>query len=141
VQAPPTSRRYPCPLPQAEVAIRLRNWTCAQPSCARDALVRLTSHGAQTWSRAALLDADKLPEPTETMLATLAQADLPLLAASHLLDADTRPDTLLLWDGDPDEPWPLGAWLVGATVLLRASSQTLPPAGATLVRAAPARRG
>jgi len=97
-----------------------------------DAREALILHG-NSWQRAELRTAPALPAEVATMLAALTQADLPALAASHLLDADTRPDTLLHWGGDPAEPWPLGAWLVGATVVLGSADPH--------VRAAPAWRG
>jgi hypothetical protein len=36
----------------------------------------------------------------------------------HLFDAGTRPDDRLLWLGDPQDPLPLGALYLGATVIL-----------------------
>lgn len=139
----------------------LAAWRCAEPAAfaaamsafacldattsVRDALLR--GHGDRTalklvdtagvcrvWSRAELLLADPLPPPITHMLAALTQADLPALVASHLLDAGTAPDDRLVWAGDPAEPWPLGAWLVGATVVLADASV----AG---IRAAPRWRG
>ena len=41
------------------------------------------------------------------------------IAADHLLRADTRPDDILIWGGDPADPWPFGALLFGATVVFR----------------------
>jgi hypothetical protein len=52
------------------------------------------------------------------MLAAGRLADVADLAASHLLWADTRPDNRLLWTGDPADPWPYGAWIAGATLVL-----------------------
>ena len=86
--------------------------------------------GDRVWSRAALRQATPVPEPVAIMLSSLTPADLPALAASHLLDTGTCPDTRLCWAGDPAEPWPLGAWLVGATLLLGES-------GGAAMRAAP----
>jgi hypothetical protein len=111
----------------------------------RTALVLFEAGGdSQNLTRAELLASDTLPEPVEKMLAALTPADLPALAASHLLDADTRPDTRLLWAGDPADPWPLGAWLVGAALLLAVSGDPQDVADAvdaTVVRAAPRWRG
>ena len=85
------------------------------------------------WSRMELRHAATLPAPVDVMLAAMTTADLPALAASHLLDVETRPDTRLVWQGDPADPWPLGAWLAGATLVLDASR-----AGAgTVCRASP----
>ena len=38
------------------------------------------------------------------------------VTADHLLRADTRPDDTLLWRGDPEDPWPFGALIIGATL-------------------------
>jgi hypothetical protein len=97
----------------------------------RPALVLIGDDGKpDTWSRAEALGGKALPDVVANMLAALAPADLPALAASHLLDAGTAPDDCLVWAGDPAEPWPLGAWLVGASVMLGSSD-------AAAVRAAP----
>jgi len=98
----------------------------------RTALLVLGATERRSYSRAELWHATTLPEPIETMLAALTLADLPALAASHLLDAGTCPDTRLFWAGEPTQPWPLGAWLVGATVVLGEIADAAP------VRAAPA---
>jgi hypothetical protein len=91
--------------------------TLLRGHAARIALIDKT----RSWSRGDLLHAEALPSPVPTMLAALTPADLPALAASHLLDHDARPDTRLAWAGDPAEPWPLGAWIVGAAVILSAT--------------------
>jgi hypothetical protein len=91
----------------------------------RDALLRgnpsraaLIVDGA-VWSRGALLAAAAMPAWLD---AALEHVDLVALAAFHLLDAGTAPDDCVPWDGDPGNPSPLGAWLVGASVLVQAAS-------------------
>jgi hypothetical protein len=101
----------------------------------RPALIAPADDGSRrVWSRADLLHAAVLPEPIPGMLAALTTENLSTLAASHLLDADTAPDDCLVWAGDPAEPWPLGAWLLGASVMLAA-------AGVGAWQVAPAWRG
>ena len=39
--------------------------------------------------------------------------------ADHVLCADTRPDDTLVWRGDPADPWPFGALVVGAAIEFR----------------------
>jgi len=39
--------------------------------------------------------------------------------AATLIDADTRPDDRVLWQGEPDDPWSLGGLLAGATLICR----------------------
>lgn len=112
---------------------------------ARAALIVVApDHTSRTWRRAELLRLGELPQPAQTMIARLAPADLPALAASHLLAADTKPDSRLFWSGAPDDPWPLGAWLVDATVILPASAEAAIHAaefGAAPVTAGPNWRG
>jgi hypothetical protein len=48
----------------------------------------------------------------------LAGADALDLVRFHLFEAETRPDDRVLWLGSPDDPLPLGALYVGATVIL-----------------------
>lgn len=91
--------------------------------------------GGRVWFRAELRDATPVPEPVAIMASSLQPADLPALVASHLLDAGTCPDTRLHWAGDPAEPWPLGAWLLGATLVLGEA------AGAAMRAAPPGWRG
>jgi hypothetical protein len=74
--------------------------------------------GDRVWTRGELLAARALPQPLETMLAMLTPADLPALAASHLLDAGTAPDDCLEIEPDASDPWPLGGWLLGASLRL-----------------------
>ena len=90
--------------------------------------------GEKICSRAELLAAAAWPAPLARMLAGLALKDLPMLAASHMLDHGTVPDTRLIWSGDADEPWPLGVWLVGAALARAPPGEALGMAG---VRAAP----
>jgi hypothetical protein len=96
--------------------------------------------GRRSWSRSDLRRAPALPEALDTMLAALAPADLPALAASHLLDTGTCPDTRLVWRGDPADPWPLGAWLVCATLVLPGPDADAGP-GLTASTAPPGWRG
>ena len=44
------------------------------------------------------------------------------LAAAHLLGGEIKPDDRLLWLGSSGDVWPLGALIVGATVVLAAGA-------------------
>jgi len=90
----------------------------------REALLR--GHGARValvgervWTRAELLSREPAPHRLDQAWAALTPADLPSLAARHLLELGTAPDDRVTWSGDPADPWPLGAWLVGAAVVVR----------------------
>jgi hypothetical protein len=64
---------------------------------------------------------DALVQPVPQAIIPALRGDwagLIALTADHLLVADTRPDDRLQWPGDPADPWPYGAWLVGAVVVL-----------------------
>jgi hypothetical protein len=88
----------------------------ALPPGDRPALIARHADGRLgRWSRDALRQRADLPP---TLLAAIAAADVPSLAASHLLGHETRPDDCLHWLGDPADPWPFGAWIVGACVLV-----------------------
>jgi hypothetical protein len=80
---------------------------------ARDALIMPSS---TVWPRAAVLAAP--PDHVAAAFARMTQADLPALAAHHLLDRETTPDSSVAWSGEAADFWPLGAWLVGASVTL-----------------------
>jgi len=84
----------------------------------REALVIRRDGTRRVWTRDDLRAARDLPAPVASILARTDPEGLLALAASHLLDAETRPDDRLLWTGDAADPWPYGAWLVGATVIL-----------------------
>jgi hypothetical protein len=81
----------------------------------RDALV-LDGSPPRLWSRDRLR-ADTPPR-IERLMRDIAPAALARLAADHLFGLEIRPRDRMLWIGDPDDPWPLGVWLVGATLLL-----------------------
>jgi hypothetical protein len=84
----------------------------------REALVLAGPDAARrAWSRG-VLRAEGLPSPVAGAIAKLDWLGLLRLAAGHLFGRDTRPDDRLLWPGDPADPWPYGAWLVGAAVIL-----------------------
>jgi hypothetical protein len=90
----------------------------------RVALMARDAAGEQRrWTYADLRSAGDLPPAVATMLAGLTWPALMDLAADHLLFAGTRPDDTVRWTGDPAAPWPYGAWIVGATVLLAAPAQ------------------
>ena len=38
-----------------------------------------------------------------------------------------RPLSTSIWTGDPADPWPLGAWLVGAAIAIAAAGPTASP--------------
>jgi hypothetical protein len=93
----------------------------------RAALIAPSGDGGHTvWSRHDLLTATTLPPPLNALLAALRPADLPSLAAHHLLDIGTTPDSRLTL-GDPSDPRPLGAWLLGASLALAATDQPIRP--------------
>jgi hypothetical protein len=99
----------------------------------REALVVRHRGACRAWTRDALRAAQDLPAPVAEILARTDVAGLLALAASHLLDAETRPDDRLLWTGDPADPWPYGAWLVGATVILGSAGDAPAEAAAEAV--------
>jgi hypothetical protein len=93
------------------------------------------------WTRAALCRGKNLPPPLAAVLEGGSWSALLRLAASHLLVAETRPDDRLLWLGDPADPWPYGAWLAGARLVLPGDGDPAAIAaltGAMAVAAAPA---
>lgn len=71
----------------------------------------------RSWTRDALRGGG-LPAGVAAVLSGGTWDDLTRLAASHLLVAGTRPDDTVQWLGAADAPWPLGAWLAGAGVVL-----------------------
>ena len=83
----------------------------------REAVVRLTP-ARRVWTRDALADSDAAWAAAAGAVAEQPWAALVRIVASHLLDAETRPDDRLLWGGDPGDPWPWGALAVGATLIL-----------------------
>jgi hypothetical protein len=85
----------------------------------RPALVTEDSAGrTRTWSRDDVQADRALPPCVATALAGVTWPELVDLAATHLLDAGTRPGDRVVWTGDPSDPWPYGAWIAGATVVL-----------------------
>ncbi len=80
---------------------------------------RVALRAERMWKRGELLVAAPLPHRLDLTLAALSPADLPALAAHHLLDAGTAPDDCVPWSGDPADVLPLGAWLIDASVALR----------------------
>jgi hypothetical protein len=85
----------------------------------RVALVASLPDGRRhTWTREALRSGQELPCRISTFLAHGSRQDLHALAECHLLASDTRPDDRIQWLGDAADPWPLGAWIVGAAVVL-----------------------
>ncbi|OJY70364.1 MAG: hypothetical protein BGP12_21715 [Rhodospirillales bacterium 70-18] len=67
---------------------------------------------------AAALSGPGLPARIAAMLKAGCSGMLPAQAADHLLWFDLRPDERLLWAGGLIDPWPLGALLAGATLIL-----------------------
>jgi hypothetical protein len=104
---------------------------------ADEALVLLARSGRLAWSRDQLR-AD-LPSGLAATLQSLRWQDFLAVVADHLLAMQTRPSDRLLWTGNPDDPWPLGALLTGATVILCGDPQLAAREGATLVADAPRR--
>jgi hypothetical protein len=67
---------------------------------------------------AAALDSENMPSCIAAMLAAGRSEMLARQAAEHLLRLDIRPDERVLWPGGQEDPWPLGALLAGATLVL-----------------------
>ena len=101
----------------------------------REALVRLAPRRA--WSRDALAGDDAAWAQAAGVLAEQPWDTLVRVVASHLLDADTRPDDRLLWGGDPYDPWPWGALAIGATLILGGDEADAMAEAATFRRFAP----
>jgi len=91
----------------------LRRWHGA-----REAVVRLHPAPRRAWSRDALAGSEAAWAAAAAAMAEQPWEVLVRVVASHLLDAETRPDDRLLWGGDPGEPWPWGALAIGATLIL-----------------------
>jgi hypothetical protein len=74
--------------------------------------------GAMAWSydRIAASDADWRAAAGERAEGTFRE--LVRVVADHLLHADTRPDDILVWRGDPADPWPFALLVIGATLVL-----------------------
>ena len=90
----------------------------------RIALIAECDSGCRrAWSRDALRRGDALPAVVAVALGGMTWDMLAALAASHLLVADIRPDDRVQWLGPPGDPWPLGAWIVGATVILGGAAE------------------
>jgi hypothetical protein len=85
----------------------------------QEALVLRRDGLRRSWSRDALKE-NKPPFPQHIAAALNSGTwhDLVSSAAWHLLHEKTRPDDRLLWDGDPADPWALGALTCGATLIL-----------------------
>ncbi len=83
----------------------------------REAVVRLAP-SRRAWSRDALADSDAAWQQAAGTASEQPWENLVRIVASHLLDAETRPDDRLLWGGDPCDPWPWGALAIGATLIL-----------------------
>ncbi len=75
------------------------------------------SDAYQDWTRDALHNGT-LPNGITAALNNAEWADIARLAAGHLLGVDTRPDDTIQWFGAAGALWPIGAWLVGACVVL-----------------------
>ncbi len=75
----------------------------------REAVVEVRDGVRRVWTYDAL--------PADVM-AALAAADAVGLAAFHLLERGTRPDDVVAWSGAAEDVVPLGALLVGATVVV-----------------------
>lgn len=100
----------------------------------REAVVHLGPRRA--WSRDALLDDAAWAEAAGAM-ADQPWETLVRVVASHLLDAETRPDDRLLWGGDPRDPWPWGALAIGATLILGGGEADAMAEAASFRRLAP----
>jgi hypothetical protein len=92
----------------------------------QEALVLRRDGNRQSWSRDALKEKQPpLPPDIAAALHSGTWHHLVASAAWHLLHAETRPDDRLLWDGDPADPWALGALTCGATLILADARPTI----------------
>jgi hypothetical protein len=82
----------------------------------RVALVIRTAASREVWTRHSLRAG--LPMPLRQCLHGATWNDLLDWTADHLFAAETRPDDVLVWDGPVNDPWPLGALVVGAALVL-----------------------
>ena len=74
--------------------------------------------GARAWSYRALATDEASWREAAGARAHGHFEELLRAVADHVLCADTRPDDTLSWHGDPTDPWPYGALVVGATLIL-----------------------
>ena len=74
----------------------------------REAVVVYRGGKRQAWTY------DRVPHE---VVESLGRADAAGLAAFHLLERDVHPDDRVLWTGASDDPLPLGALYIGATVI------------------------
>ena len=95
----------------------------------RGEIVLIETGGARRIGASALLAGD-VPQCIAAMLAAGSWAALCAHAADHLLRLEIRPDQRVAWRGPLDDPWPLGALLAGATLILGRA----PPADAISLR-------
>lgn len=96
----------------------------------------LRAAGGRWQAAAAVLAGDAMPDCIAAMLAAGGTAMLAGQAADHLLRLEVRADETVLWAGPVGDPWPLGALLAGATLVLCDP----PPDDAEAVAAAEAAR-
>ena len=104
----------------------------------REAVVHLRPEPRRAWSRDALAGSDAAWAAAAGAMAEQPWEVLVRVAASHLLDAETRPDDRLMWGGDHHEPWPWGALAVGATLILGGDEAAAVGEAAAFRRLAPA---
>lgn len=104
----------------------------------REAVVRLQPAARKAWSRDALAGSDAAWAEAAGAMAEQPWEVLLRVVASHLLDAETRPDDRLMWAGDPHEVWPWGALAIGATLILGGDEAAAAREAAVFRRLAPA---
>lgn len=102
-------------------------------------LVLLEDGARREWAAADLAHA-ALPARLARLLAAGTPTMLAGQAADHLLRLDLRPDQAVLWAGGLEDPWPLGALLAGATLVLCDPAPREPEAVAAAQGAALLRR-
>ncbi len=100
-----------------------------------EALVRLAPR--RSWSRDVLADSADVWAQAAGAMAQRPWDTLVRVVASHLFDAETRPDDRLLWGGDPGDPWPWGALAIGATLILSGDEADAAAEAASFRRLAP----
>ena len=90
----------------------------------RDTSRRLAiRRGAWAWTFAELASDDHAWREAAGLRAEGTYDALVRAVADHLLCADTRPDDILVWRGDPADPWPFGALYIGAALDLTPRSE------------------
>ena len=96
----------------------------AQWRGAREAVVMYRGGERRAWTY------EQVPQE---IIDTLGRADAVELAVFHVLECDVHPDDRVVWTGGSDDPLPLGALYVGATVIFAADPGVATAEGARVL--------